>query len=87
MREKDLLAEINRLKKIIEELKTGKPYGLVWEDKQEKFEKDAENAVPVLKAKGGKFKDIALNSENDHNVLIEGDNYHVLSYYFQIKVT
>lgn len=73
------LDEIERLKKIIAELKTSKPYGLVWEDKPEQFEKDAENAVPVLKPKGGKFKDINLDPKTDHNVLIEGDNYHALS--------
>ena len=61
LREKDLLAEIDRLKKIINELKTSKPYGLVWEDKPEQFESDAENAVPVLKNKGGKFKDVELD--------------------------
>ena len=79
LREKDLLAEIDRLKKIIDELKTSKPYGLVWEDKPEQFESDAENAVPVLKTKGGKFKDVELDPSSDHNVLIEGDNYHALS--------
>ena len=40
---------------------------------------DAENAVPVLKNKGGKFKDVELDPNADHNVLIEGDNYHALS--------
>lgn len=75
----DLLAEIARLKAVIEELKTSKPYGLVWEDKPEQFEKDAENAVPVLAAKGGKYKDVELDPGSDHHVLIEGDNYHALS--------
>jgi adenine-specific DNA-methyltransferase len=79
LREKDLLAEIDRLNRIVAELKTSKPYGLVWEDKPEQFEKDAENAVPVLKPKGGKSKDINLDPDADHNVLIEGDNYHALS--------
>jgi adenine-specific DNA-methyltransferase len=79
LREKDLLVEIDRLKKIVAELKTSKPYGLVWEDKPEQFEKDAANAVPVLKPKGGKFRDINFDPQADHNVLIEGDNYHALS--------
>ena len=76
---KDLLYEISRLKKEIVELKTSRPYGLVWEDKPEKFDAEAENALPVLQEKGGKFKDVELDQTSDHNVLIEGDNYHALS--------
>src|ERR1035437_7507266 len=76
---KDLLYEIGRLKKEIAELKTSKPYGLVWEDKPEQFDKETENAYPVLRTKGGKFKDVELDASTDHNVLIEGDNYHALS--------
>ena len=76
---KDLLYEIGRLKKQVAELKTTKAYGLVWEDKPEKFDAEAENALPVLQEKGGKFKDIELDPSSGHNVLIEGDNYHALS--------
>lgn len=76
---KDLLYEIGRLKKENAELKISKPYGLVWEDKPEQFDKDTENTYPVLRTKGGKFKDVELDASTDHNVLIEGDNYHALS--------
>ena len=76
---KDLQYEIERLKKELVDARTSRPYGLVWEDKPEQFEKDAENALPVLVEKGGKFKDVVLEPEEDYNVLIEGDNYHSLS--------
>lgn len=76
---KDLLYEIERLKQENAELKTSKPYGLVWEEKPEQFEADTQNAVPVLTPKGGKFKDLTLDPDIDHNILIEGDNYHALS--------
>jgi adenine-specific DNA-methyltransferase len=77
----DLEYELGRLKK--------KKYGLVWEDKPEKFDKESQNALPVLKDKGGKFKDIITNPKDEFNVLIEGDNYHslsVLSYTHKGKV-
>lgn len=67
----DLEYELGRLKK--------KKYGLVWEDKPEKFDKESQNALPVLKDKGSKFKDIITDTEDDFNILIEGDNYHSLS--------
>lgn len=67
----DLEYELGRLKK--------KKYGLVWEDKPEKFDEECLNALPVLKDKGDKFKDIVTNPEEDFNILIEGDNYHSLS--------
>lgn len=77
---KDLLYEIDRLKKQIEQLRSeGDRYGLRWHPVPEDFEADAENSLPVLREKGGKFKDIELDPSADHNVLIEGDNYHALS--------
>ncbi|MEQ1717207.1 MAG: site-specific DNA-methyltransferase [Hyphomicrobium sp.] len=79
LREKDLLVEIDRLKELLAEAQSSRPYGLVWEDKPEQFDADADNAVPVLETKGGKFKDVILDPDSDHNVLIEGDNYHALS--------
>ena len=54
----DLLLEIEKLQKENDQLKKRKKYGLVWEEKPEKFEKESQNALPVLKEKGGKFKDI-----------------------------
>ncbi len=68
----ELQAEISFLKK-------RKKYGLVWEDKPEEFEKNTRNAFPILKEKGGKFKDIVSDKNLENNILIEGDNYHSLS--------
>jgi adenine-specific DNA-methyltransferase len=77
----DLILEIEKLKQENDQLKKRKKYGLVWEDKPEKFEKESQNALPVLKEKGEKFKDIidSKNPKGDFNILIEGDNYHSLS--------
>ncbi len=66
--------------KIVEKLESRKKYGLIWdEDKvKEQFEKDAENALPVLKEVKGK----EITDKDDTrpvNILIEGDNYHALS--------
>jgi len=55
-------------------------YGLIWssnENTKEHFEKESENAYPVLK--GIPEKDILTNKDKSTNLLIEGDNYHVLS--------
>jgi len=68
------------LLKIVEKLESRKKYGLIWdEDKvKEQFEKDAENALPVLKEVKG--KEIADKDDTKPvNILIEGDNYHALS--------
>lgn len=51
-------------------------YGLNWIDVPEAFEKDSENAIPIL-------KEVEENSFSDHSdkpshILIEGDNYHAL---------
>jgi len=66
--------------KLVEKLESRKKYGLIWdEDKvKEQFEKDAENALPVLKEIKGK----EITDKDDTkpvNILIEGDNYHALS--------
>jgi adenine-specific DNA-methyltransferase len=68
------------LVKILEKLESRKKYGLIWdEDKvKEQFEKDAENALPVIKEVKGK----EITDKDDTkpvNILIEGDNYHALS--------
>lgn len=68
------------LLKVIDKLESRKKYGLVWdEDKvKEQFEKDAENALPVLKE--FKTKEIVDKDKSKPvNILIEGDNYHALS--------
>lgn len=78
-KEEILLEQISKLENKIKQLKEQKRYGLVWENKPEKFEKESENALPVLIEKGGKYKDILTNKNEKFNILIEGDNYHALS--------
>jgi len=80
-----LKAEIERLKK---ELKKRKKYGLVWEEKREDVVEMCKEKLPVLKEV--KSKEIITDpkekqtfygtgKEKPVNLLIEGDNYHVLS--------
>jgi len=66
---------VNLLKK----LKSQKKYGLIWDEERakEQFEKESENALPVLKEI--KSQEINTNSSKPFNILIEGDNYHALS--------
>jgi adenine-specific DNA-methyltransferase len=57
-----------------------KKYGLVWEEEKtkEKFEAESEGKLPILvEDKKRELKGIEL--EKPTNLLIEGDNYHVLS--------
>ncbi|MFC1802262.1 site-specific DNA-methyltransferase, partial [Patescibacteria group bacterium] len=75
----ELLLEVETLKVKNKKLEKRKKFGLVWENKPEKFDKEKTDSLPVLKEKGGKFKDIVSNKEEDFNILIEGDNYHSLS--------
>ncbi len=67
------------LLKVIEKLESHKKYGLIWDEEKtkEKFEKEAENALPVLKEV--RNKEIKTNPAKPTNILIEGDNYHALS--------
>ncbi len=69
----------DELLKVIDKLKSRKKYGIVWEEERikEQFEKESENALPVLREI--KNKEIITNSSYGVNILIEGDNYHVLS--------
>ncbi len=64
---------------IVEKLETRKKYGLIWDEEKvkEQFEKDAENALPVLKEISS--KEITDKNGGPVNILIEGDNYHALS--------
>lgn len=64
---------------VIQKLESRKKYGLIWDDEKakEQFEKESENALPVLKEV--KNKDIETDSTKPINILIEGDNYHALS--------
>jgi len=69
----------NDLLKVIQKLESRKKYGLVWDEDRtkEQFEKESENALPVLKEVKG--KEIVTDPEKPINILIEGDNYHALS--------
>jgi adenine-specific DNA-methyltransferase len=68
----ELVREIKKLEK-------RKKYGIVWdgEHTKEKFEKEAEGHLPVLKEV--KNKEIKTDEKKPINILIEGDNYHALS--------
>ena len=68
------------LLKMVEKMESRKKYGLIWDEEKvkEQFEKDAENALPVLKEIS--TKEITdKDSSKPVNILIEGDNYHALS--------
>lgn len=69
-----LLKRINELET---ELKTSKKYGLVWdkENTKEDVVIKCEKNIPILDQ--DKSKKIICG--NDNNILIEGDNYHVLT--------
>jgi len=71
--------EKDDLLKVITKLESRKKYGLVWDEEKtkEQFEKESENALPVLKEVKG--KEIKTDSAKPTNILIEGDNYHALS--------
>jgi adenine-specific DNA-methyltransferase len=67
------------LLKVIEKLESRKKYGLIWDEEKtkEQFEKESENALPVLKEVRGKA--IKTDPTKPTHILIEGDNYHALS--------
>jgi adenine-specific DNA-methyltransferase len=71
--------EKDDLLKVIEKLESRKKYGLIWDEEKtkEQFEKESENALPVLKEVKG--KEIRTDTKKPTNILIEGDNYHALS--------
>src|SRR3989344_355957 len=68
------------LLKIVEKMESRKKYGLIWDEEKvkEQFEKDAENALPVLKEISSK-EITDKDGSKPVNILIEGDNYHALS--------
>jgi len=77
------------LLKVVEKLESRKKYGLIWDEERtkEQFEKESENALPVLKEV--KSKEIKADPLKPVNILIEGDNYHalsVLNYTHQAKI-
>lgn len=67
------------LLKVIAKLESRKKYGLIWDEERtkEQFEKESENALPVLKEVKG--KEIKTDLSKPSNIFIEGDNYHALS--------
>ena len=69
-----LLKKINELET---ELKTSRKYGLVWDKENTKEEVviKCEKNIPILEQ--DKSKKIICGDDN--NILIEGDNYHVLT--------
>lgn len=72
--------EKEELLKIVEKLESRKKYGLIWDEDRvkEQFEKDSENALPVLKEISGK-EITDKDQAKPVNIFIEGDNYHALS--------
>ena len=69
---KELINEIKKLRR-------SRKYGIVWDEEntKERFDKDTENKVPIIKEI--KSKEIITDKNNSANVLIEGDNYFALS--------
>ncbi len=75
IKNKELEAKILELEVKIKKLKDHKRYGLVWENKIEKFDKESKDALPILREKGNKYPDIITDKNEDFNILIEGDMY------------
>ena len=75
---KELLEEIEKLKRQIKALKSKKKYGLVWEEEKEpeQIVLDCQVKIPIMKEV--KSREIISDKEKPVNVLIEGDNYHAL---------
>jgi adenine-specific DNA-methyltransferase len=57
--------------------KSKKEFGLVWEEKTEKVIEQCKKEFPVLTEI--KNREVKTNSSKTTNILIEGDNYHALS--------
>ena len=76
---KELLEEIEKLKRKIKILKSKKKYGLVWEEEKEPEQAilDCQHKKPILKEV--KEKNIITDKNKPMNILIEGENYHALS--------
>jgi len=76
---KELLEEIEKLKRQVKALKSKKKYGLVWEEEKEpeQIVLDCQVKIPIMKEI--KSREIITDKEKPVNVLIEGDNYHALS--------
>jgi len=76
---KELLEEIEKLKRQVKALKSKKKYGLVWEEEKEpeQIVLDCQVKIPIVKEV--KSREIISDKKKPVNILIEGDNYHALS--------
>ena len=70
--DQELLLTLNEIE---HELKR-KKYGLVWEEHEEKIDKELQTKIPVFKEE--KSLEIKEASDLSTNVIIEGDNLHSL---------
>lgn len=70
---RELQKEVDRLNAQLKE----KRFGLTWIDVPEAFEKESENSIPVLE----EVPELAIHNDDGKptHILIEGDNYHVLT--------
>ena len=66
---------LNNLSMIENEL-TKKKYGLIWEEHEERVDKELETQIPTFEEV--KDKEIVSNPEDKFNFLLEGDNLHSL---------
>ena len=66
---------LNNLSMIENEL-TKKKYGLIWEEHEERVDKELETKIPTFEEV--KDKEIVSNPEDKFNFLLEGDNLHSL---------
>ena len=61
---------------MIENELTKKKYGLIWEEHEERVDKELETQIPTFEET--KDKEIVFNSSDKFNFLLEGDNLHSL---------
>ena len=88
VRRNKMLNTINEIKKnitdeetltnlsMIENELTKKKYGLIWEEHEERVDKELETQIPTFEEV--KDKEIVSNPEDKFNFLLEGDNLHSL---------
>ena len=88
IRRNKMLNTINEIKKkitdeetltnlsMIENELTKKKYGLIWEEHEERVDKELETKIPTFEEV--KDKEIVSNPDDKFNFLLEGDNLHSL---------
>lgn len=75
-KDEKLLLKIWILEKELKEIQKAKKYWLVWEEKEEIFDKETIWKLPILE----EIKDGNINQDiTENNILINWDNYHTLS--------